>query len=447
MKGRSTRRSNNKLRASFKIDSMKDRVENEEKNKELAKKLNNEEHLIIGFVSFYDNSLNVINVDVDTSLEKLPSKRKKDNNQGQSKIHIGSSLVVVNTEDNHTDKIPAVCISKSDFNNLGENGQMSYSLNFDIRSTNTQMSRKESINGQPPSKFQCLSKIYNAEICVFDKNGKNLIENGIYEIIANEGNNENRVNGVQSWIEQVNEICFTSDDEDTDHLAAFEKTPKIHLYLEWTKKSLTGKYINKPKILSDQHNNNNKENLPLPLPSEKQQNGQLNGIVKRENKPFLIQFVVNATTKQRTEESFEYECPWCVLKCPHLYGFVKHLKLSHSRFLFQFIDEGSKHRIDVFLNDMYDGSYSGAPHNVLMGSSSSCPQRRSVVTNIIVFRPRKPTFNMAEFQENDDACFDQQHQYISGHNRIYYHSETCVPIMPKELEYDSEGESHAISHD
>jgi polycomb protein SUZ12 len=237
----------------------------------------------------------------------------------------------------------------------------------------------------------------------------------------------------------VNDCYFTSEDEDSNPIAAFEKTPKIHLYLEWTKKALTGKYINKPKILSDQHNNNNKENLPLSLPTEKQQNGQHNAIVKRENKPFLLQFVVNATTKQRMEETFEYKCPWCGLKSPHLYGMVKHLKLSHSRLSFQVVDEGSKHRIDVFLNDMYDGSYSGAPHNVLLGSAPRGPQRRSVVTNIMVFRPRKPTFNMTEFQENDDTCFDQQNQYISGHNRIYYHSETCVPIMPKELEYDSEG--------
>jgi polycomb protein SUZ12 len=45
---------------------------------------------------------------------------------------------------------------------------------------------------------------------------------------------------------------------------------------------------------------------------------------------------------------------------------------------------------------------------------------------------------LAEFQDNED--FDNQHNYISGHNRIYYHTDTCIPIMPKELDYDSEGE-------
>lgn len=44
---------------------------------------------------------------------------------------------------------------------------------------------------------------------------------------------------------------------------------------------------------------------------------------------------------------------------------------------------------------------------------------------------------MCEFQEIFD---DGELVAISGHNRIYYHSETCIPIMPKELDYDSEGE-------
>lgn len=47
---------------------------------------------------------------------------------------------------------------------------------------------------------------------------------------------------------------------------------------------------------------------------------------------------------------------------------------------------------------------------------------------------------MSEFLEIDDGELDQQRQYSSGHNRIYYHSETCIPIMPKELDYDSEGD-------
>lgn len=89
---------------------------------------------------------------------------------------------------------------------------------------------------------------------------------------------------------------------------------------------------------------------------------------------------------------------------------------------------------------MYDGSYSGAPHDVLVGSHD-VPTRRAVVTQILFkARGQRPTFKMSEFLEIDDGELDQQRQYSSGHNRIYYHSETCIPIMPKELDYDSEGD-------
>jgi polycomb protein SUZ12 len=167
----------------------------------------------------------------------------------------------------------------------------------------------------------------------------------------------------------------------------------------------------------------------------------LNGAVKSLEvaKPFCFQFIVNNNTKQRTEERTDFVCPWCTLNCLRMYSLMKHLKMSHARLLFQYVDEGAKGRIDVYVNELYDGSYSGAPHDVLLGSQRG-PTRRNVVTNIMVFRPRKPTFNMNEFQEADDGELDQQRQYISGHNRIYYHSETCIPILPKELDYDSEGE-------
>jgi polycomb protein SUZ12 len=122
---------------------------------------------------------------------------------------------------------------------------------------------------------------------------------------------------------------------------------------------------------------------------------------------------------------------------------MKHLKLCHARLLFHYIEDvkDNKARIDVYINELYDGSYNGAPHDILLGSQrQNGPSRRNVVTNIMVFRPRPPTFKMCEFQEVDDGELEQQRQYISGHNRIYYHSETCIPIMPKELDYDSEGE-------
>lgn len=42
--------------------------------------------------------------------------------------------------------------------------------------------------------------------------------------------------------------------------------------------------------------------------------------------------------------------------------------------------------------------------------------------------------------ELEDAEFDSQRPYMIGHNRLYHHTTTCLPIYPKELSVDSEGE-------
>lgn len=40
----------------------------------------------------------------------------------------------------------------------------------------------------------------------------------------------------------------------------------------------------------------------------------------------------------------------------------------------------------------------------------------------------------------DENELESQRPYTTGHNRIYFHTETCLPIPAKELDYDSEGE-------
>lgn len=122
---------------------------------------------------------------------------------------------------------------------------------------------------------------------------------------------------------------------------------------------------------------------------------------------------------------------------------MKHLKLCHARFIFSYfpLDQGGA-RIDVAINENYDGSYTGSPHDLLGPSfvRSIGPKRRSVVTNILVCRPRRNKTN-GEFDLDFEADFDANRPYISGHNRLYHHTMTCLPVLPKELDIDSEGES------
>jgi polycomb protein SUZ12 len=402
-------------------------------------------------VCFNDELLNTKNVKVETKLEKISHKRRKEGTIGQNQIQIGESIVIVNSDDNGTEMLPAVCVSNTEFIRLGDSLQTTYQLTFDIESVPYPV-KKES--DEPPNKAQCVRKQYHAELPVFDKVGRNLLVNGLYHVTALESHafRQSRMpcwesvtsevdQHIADWAEEVNKYYFAEDD--SNPFMTFDKTPKIQLYMEWTRRQISGNnYIQRPKFISDQHNNNGDKENNIPASVNGVNGHHTNGVctsVEPATKSFIFQFVVNSNTKQRTEERTDFVCPFCGLNCMRIYSLMKHLKLSHARLLFQYIDEGAKGRIDIYVNELYDGSYSGAPHDILLGSQRG-PTRRNVVTNIMVFRPRRPTFKMDEFFEADDGELDQQRQYISGHNRIYYHSETCIPIMPKELDYDSEGE-------
>ena len=60
----------------------------------------------------------------------------------------------------------------------------------------------------------------------------------------------------------------------------------------------------------------------------------------RAEKPLRIiyQFLWNNNkTRQLTEARQDLHCPWCSLNCMELYALLKHLKLSHPRFLFTYV--------------------------------------------------------------------------------------------------------------
>ena len=46
---------------------------------------------------------------------------------------------------------------------------------------------------------------------------------------------------------------------------------------------------------------------------------------------------------------------------------------------------------------------------------------------------------MSEFLEPDDDNVVSR-QFIQGHNRLYYHSNSVIPLLPSEIEEDSEDE-------
>lgn len=78
-------------------------------------------------------------------------------------------------------------------------------------------------------------------------------------------------------------------------------------------------------------------------------------------------------------------------------------------------------RIDVSLNECYDGSYAGNPQDLVatpagFAFSRSGPTRRTPTTSVLVCRPKRPKPSLSEFLEQDDD-FDLPRSYILGHNR------------------------------
>ncbi|CAG7628836.1 unnamed protein product [Allacma fusca] len=200
---------------------------------------------------------------------------------------------------------------------------------------------------------------------------------------------------------------------------------------------------------------------PIPIPSKCLLNGTTGGsddmwksggnVVKKEKFPIVYQFLYNNNTRQQTEARDDLRCPWCSLNCWNLYCLLKHLKLCHPRFHFTYVPlsggltpKGA--RIDVSINKSFDGSYSGSAYDLVAQPPGEAfarngPTKRTNIFSILVCHPKRNKPNIQEFLENEEEKeTEQRRTYVTGHNRLYHHTSTCLPIHPKEIDIDSEGE-------
>lgn len=373
MTGRSKR--NNTRRATFKVDDMLKNLGSAKSD--VSGKLSNSENLTIGFSRFVDEELSAKYVKVQTKLEKISHKRRKEwIPVDQNQIPIGESTVIVNANENNSETIPAVFVSSSQLDSLGENVHTTFYLSFDVEPLNGQSPRKEKNGDEPPNKMQCTRKKYHAQLPFFE--GGNLLASGFYTVNALNPSRMTNVSWetipsdsdhIASWAQEVNKYFGKEDD---NPFTIFEtKTPKIELYMQWTQsKNTNSRHIQRPKMFVDQQNNNKENNASANIPALSGVNGHHNEVEKRVDptaKSYVFQFVVSKSLKQRTQERNDFICPWCSLDCLQLYSLLKHLKLSHARCLYQYKEENQTGQINIFINDMYDGSYCGAPHDVLLG--------------------------------------------------------------------------------
>lgn len=480
MKDRMSR--NNKKRATFKVNSILQHIT--QKTESISNK-----YLNIIYNGLFDKSgcsdqwWNAgDSVSIEATLYKITKNKRKDSTSDFQEMMSYSSDVVYNADDDIS-CFSTISIPVQSMRPLGDQHTI-YKLLFRIKilpKCDSKTIDENSENGETPCKRGKLStKIYGCELIVFEKNIC-FIPEGDYEAAMQELNSMS----IKSFSPKKRTWETLPDNYIPLSLKfdVFNQFPTLKFRLTWSANEvpsiIDAKDLNLYGDFAGIKNEANDKTqsitngIEMPLNGNVNQNTDIDahvnhnnncvkanggnsgksGIVPVSAKVEKIQIVYNFlysnNTRQQTEYTQEVICPWCGLDCLRLYALLKHLKLCHARFNFTYQPAGNGARIDVTINDSYDGSYAGSPYDLAGPSGCSfartCgPVRRTTVTNLLVCRPRRQKTCLDEFLVLDEDDLSNQRPYITGHNRLYHHTETCLPVHPKELDIDSEGESDPL---
>uniref|UniRef100_A0A7N8WZK4 Polycomb protein suz12-B-like n=1 Tax=Mastacembelus armatus TaxID=205130 RepID=A0A7N8WZK4_9TELE len=288
-----------------------------------------------------------------------------------------------------------------------------------------------------------------AQMTVFDKNRRLQLLDGEYEVSMQE-TEECPVNKKRATWETI------LDGKRLPPFENFSQGPTLQFTLRWTSDSSDHSTAPVAKPLATRNSETNQDTRPSTLRAthtlavkesvntDMQTRREVVSAEPRQKLRIFYQFQYNNNTRQQTEARDDLHCPWCTLNCRKLYSLVKHLKLSHSRFIFNYVPHPKGAKIEVSINECYDGSYAGNPQDIHsqpgFAFSRNGPVKRTVVTHVVVCRPKRTKPSLSEFLESEDGDREQQRTYISGHNRLYFHSDSCLPLRPQEMEVDSEDE-------
>ena len=163
----------------------------------------------------------------------------------------------------------------------------------------------------------------------------------------------------------------------------------------------------------------------------------------QENMPIIYNFIYASNTYQQTQHNSRLECPLCALICPREYSLLQHLNSTHPRLEFRYIPSDTLTAIDVRVNNEYDGSFSGDPkelgrYGVALWRYG--PIRRKPYTSIVHLSPKgvKREENIAKFL----GSYENENDQYMGLDRVFFHSRTCHPILPSEINSDSEDDNN-----
>ncbi|TRY56366.1 hypothetical protein DNTS_034965 [Danionella cerebrum] len=450
----------NAKRKVFKVDNL---LSGLEKMKGEPESQSVTSHLQLTFTGFFhkhvkpcQNSENEQNsVSLEVLLVKVCHKKRKDVSCPIKQVPTGKKQVPLNPDLSQTKPgtFPSLLVSCNEFEPSNSHMVKSYSLLFrvsrtDKRDPNTfndceadenidvkeDMATRKRRNSTHIGDGETI-ETFVAQMTVFDKNRRLQLLDGEYEVSMQQIEDCPVSKKRATW-----ETIL--DGKRLPPFETFSQGPTLQFTLRWTGETSDPSTATVAKPLSTRNSDTSKTESRISTlrPSTVEHPpGE-----PRQKLRIFYQFLYNNNTRQQTEARDDLHCPWCTLNCRKLYSLLKHLKLSHSRFIFNYVPHPKGARIDVSINECYDGSYVGNPQDIHsqpgFAFSRNGPVKRTAVTHILVCRPKRLKPSLSEFLESEDCEPEQQRTYVSGHNRLYFHSDSCMPLRPQEMEVDSEDE-------
>uniref|UniRef100_A0A8C6MBI9 SUZ12 polycomb repressive complex 2 subunit b n=1 Tax=Nothobranchius furzeri TaxID=105023 RepID=A0A8C6MBI9_NOTFU len=454
----------NARRKTFKVDDMLKTVERMKGEQDSPRYLDKFTLRYRGFEKPSQNSENEQNsVSLEVLLVKVCHKKRKDVSCPIKQVPTGKKQVPLNPDSNQTKpgSCPSLLVPSSEFEPSNSHMVKSYSLLFRIlRTGRTEPSGL--VNGEANENIDTPSRrkrnsshreeeettdTYIAQMAVFDKNRRLQLLDGEYEV-SMQRIEESPVSKKRATWETI------LDGKRLPPFEAFSQGPTLQFTLRWTGDAHGKSTAPVAKPLATRNSDSftpmetrtshHRAALMKSVRSDIQTRKELVPSEPRQKLRIFYQFLYNNNTRQQTEARDDLHCPWCTLNCSKLYSLLKHLKLSHSRFIFNYVPHPKGARIDVSINECYDGSYVGNPQDIHsqpgFAFSRNGPVKRTAVTHVLVSRPKRTKPSLSEFLESEDGELEQQRTYVSGHNRLYFHSDSCMPLRPQEMEVDSEDE-------
>uniref|UniRef100_A0A3Q4GZ08 SUZ12 polycomb repressive complex 2 subunit a n=1 Tax=Neolamprologus brichardi TaxID=32507 RepID=A0A3Q4GZ08_NEOBR len=392
-------------------------------------------------------------VSLEVLLVKVCHKKRKDVSCPVKQVPTGKKQVPLNPDTSagvqaKLSSYPSLLVPSSEFEPSNSHMVKSYSLLFRVSRPGggNHHTSHDTILSQYLTKRRSSAlreegeTTFVAQMTVFDKNRRLQLLDGEYEVSMQEME-ECPVGKKRATWETI------LDGKRLPPFESFSQGPTLQFTLRWTSDSADHSTAPVAKPLATRNSETNQDTRPTVKESvntDVQTRREQVLSEPRQKLRIFYQFQYNNNTRQQTEARDDLHCPWCTLNCRKLYSLVKHLKLSHSRFIFNYVPHPKGAKIEVSINECYDGSYAGNPQDIHsqpgFAFSRNGPVKRTAVTHFLVCRPKRTKPSLSEFLESEDGDREAQRTYISGHNRLYFHSDSCLPLRPQEMEVDSEDE-------